>query len=46
MKPLRIEKRKKGLYIQHECKKCGVKKWNKVLEDDRISDQYAVNSNQ
>lgn len=37
MKPVRIKKRKKGFYIQHECLKCGIKKWNKILEDDRIT---------
>lgn len=39
MRPLGLEKRKKGMYIQHGCLKCGMKKWNKLLEDDRISSQ-------
>ena len=40
MKPISLEKRKKGLYIQHECLKCGIKKWNKILEDDKITNQF------
>ena len=36
MKPIRTEMRKGVLYVQHECLKCGVKKWNKILKDDRI----------
>lgn len=39
MRPLKIQKRKKGPYIQHECLRCGIKKWNKILEDDTISNQ-------
>lgn len=38
MQPIKIEKRNKCLYIQHKCLKCGIKKWNKILEDDRICD--------
>ncbi|MDD3647105.1 MAG: RNHCP domain-containing protein [Candidatus Dojkabacteria bacterium] len=36
MPPKGIEKRKKGYYILHVCEKCGIRKWNKVQEDDRI----------
>lgn len=36
MEPIGTETRKDGKYIQHECVKCGIKKWNKILEDDRI----------
>jgi len=39
MKPVKFEKRKKGLYIQHECLSCGTKKWNKILEDDILQSQ-------
>ncbi len=39
MRPIKIEKRKKGLFILHKCKKCGIEKWNKILEDDKISSQ-------
>ena len=37
MKPIKLEKRKDFLYIEHECLKCGYKKWNKVCEDDKIN---------
>jgi biotin synthase-like enzyme len=37
MKPIEIEKRKKGLYVLHKCQKCGIKKWNKIQEDDKIT---------
>lgn len=40
MKPKGTEKRKKGVYIQHQCEKCGITKWNKILEDDKITSQY------
>ena len=40
MRPKRLEKRKKGLYVQHECLKCRVQRWNKILEDDRIPSGY------
>jgi hypothetical protein len=36
MKPIILEKRKKEWYILHECEKCGIKKWNKTTEDDKI----------
>ncbi|MBU0975385.1 MAG: RNHCP domain-containing protein [Patescibacteria group bacterium] len=36
MTPSNIAKRKSGYYILHICEKCGIKKWNKVQEDDRI----------
>jgi hypothetical protein len=39
MKPQRFEMREKELFVQHECLKCGIKKWNKILEDDRIPSQ-------
>lgn len=34
MKPVRIEKNKKGLIIIHRCQKCGKEKRNKVDEKD------------
>lgn len=36
MKPLKIEVRKGNTYVLHKCLKCGIEKWNKILEDDRI----------
>jgi len=45
MKPIKIQKRKKGLYIQHECIKCGMKKWNKILEDDKIASPEEISFN-
>src|SRR4030042_6257507 len=38
MKPIQLQRRKKGFFIQHECIKCGYKRWNKILEDDKIKD--------
>lgn len=44
MKPVRLEKRKDSLYIQHRCLKCGMLKWNKVLKDDKINfDKIKIN---
>ncbi len=45
MRPIRIEKRKSQLYILHKCTKCGIEKWNKILEDDKIENLSLLNSN-
>lgn len=42
MEPEKLEKRKDVWYILHRCYKCGVKRWNKILEDDTIDSQKSV----
>ena len=37
MKPIRVEKNKKGLAIVHRCQKCSTEKKNKIAEDDNFS---------
>jgi len=37
MKPVKIELRGKQKYVLHRCLKCGIEKWNKLLEDDKIN---------
>lgn len=37
MEPKKIEKRGQNMYILHQCLKCGYKRWNKILEDDKIN---------
>jgi hypothetical protein len=38
MKPIRIEKSKKGMLIIHQCQKCLFKKRNKVAKEDNFDE--------
>ena len=42
MRPVKLEKRRKDYYLLHTCEKCGIKKWNKILEDDKIESYSAT----
>lgn len=42
MKPVKIERKKSIYYVLHKCIKCGVKKWNKIQEDDKIDSQLIL----
>lgn len=38
MKPIRIEKGKKGMVIIHQCQKCTFQKRNKVAKEDNLDE--------
>jgi len=38
MKPIRIEKGKKGMIIIHQCQKCAFQKRNKVSQEDNFDE--------